>query len=46
MVQIRAPPNIKMMEISFIILFTKVYLSKLCLSVVYMFVRGFVALWL
>ena len=45
MVQIRAEPNIEMMEISFIILFTRF----ICLNYVYPlcpFVSGFVALWL
>ena len=45
MVQIRAAPNIEMMEINFIILFT----WFICLNYVYplcTFLRGFVALWL
>ena len=44
MVQIRAAPNVEMMEISFIILFTRF----ICLNYVYplsTFLRGFVALW-
>ena len=45
MVQIRAAPNVEMMEISFIILFTRFiclnYLYPLCALL-----RGFVALWL
>ena len=45
LVQIRAAPNIEMMEISFIILFTRF----ICLNDVYPLCtgsRGFVALWL
>ena len=45
LVQIPAAPNIEMMEISFIILFTRF----ICLNYVYplcTFLRGFVALWL
>ena len=45
MVQIRAAPNIEMMEISFIILFTRF----ICLNYFYplcKLLHGFVALWL
>ena len=45
MFQIRAAPNIEMMEISFIILFTRF----ICINYVYplgTLLRGFVALWL
>ena len=44
LVQIRAAPNIEMMDISFIILFTRF----ICLNYVYplcTFLRGIVALW-